>query len=240
MQQRKLCFHSNFKSPLRRAFLRLDLSNEVYESWCQSYNCYMGKFRDRTCTTCGAVEYNTATKSEVCIKCYAESKAKAQTLKDRGVLESLGYIDISVLRINKHGKREWQFTHECGTTQTWVFGNILKRLKEDPMSVPCSRCGGIRRTKNATKVSSENNKIKNPVGWIEFKDVVRRITENNYKLYKEEINPLNLPRGMWSNHLDHIQSIAEGWELGHTPEFVARKENLQMLPAKDNLSKGRK
>lgn len=201
----------------------------------------MPKFRDRTCTTCGAVEYNTATKSDVCAKCYVVAKSRKKRIEEQVFIQQLGYENVSLQGYNKFGKPEWMSTHvACDTPQVWAFSNLLKRLKEDPMSVPCSRCGGIRRTKNATKVSAENNKIKNPVGWIEFKDVVRRITENNYKLYKEEINPLNLPRGMWSNHLDHIQSIAEGWELGHTPEFVARKENLQMLPAKDNLSKGRK
>ena len=59
-------------------------------------------------------------------------------------------------------------------------------------------------------------------------------------MFKEEINPLNLPRGMHSYHLDHIISIADGFEQGLPYKVIAAKENLQMLSAFDNLSKGRR
>lgn len=115
-------------------------------------------------------------------------------------------------------------------------------MREDPDSIPCSHCGGQRRSKNGTAQSAENRKIKNPVGWIDYRSVVRRLTENVYAKHKDEINPLGLKRGKGPNdyHLDHIVSIAQCWEMGLEPEVVACKENLQMLTSFDNISKGRK
>lgn len=201
----------------------------------------MAKFHDRTCVSCGAVEYNTATQSDTCIKCYAKNKRAIKVTKELELISSLGYTDVEGPFVNKFGHPSYSFTHrECGEKQTWAFTNLLKRVKACAEFAPCSNCGGKRRTKNGTAVSSENRKIKNPVGWIEYKHVVRRLTENTYAQFKAEINPLDLPRGMRTNHLDHIVSIAEGYERGLAPEYMARKENLQMLAALDNLSKGRK
>jgi hypothetical protein len=201
----------------------------------------MPKFRDRVCICCGDVEYNTATRSDTCIKCYAKNKRANQVLKELEFVSSLGYTDVEGPFLNKFGQPTYTFKHpKCGQSQTWAFTNLLKQTKAGPEFTPCSHCGGKRRTKNGTAVSSENRKIKNPVGWIEYKDVVRRLTENTYAQFKAEINPLDLPRGMRSYHLDHVESIANCYEQGHPPEYVARKENLQMLPAFDNLSKGRK
>ncbi len=80
---------------------------------------------------------------------------------------------------------------------------------------------------------------------VEYERYCKKVRTLSDKIYKEnitEINPLGLKRGQRSEdyHLDHIMPIIEGFVQGLTPEFMARKENLQMLPAKDNLSKGRK
>lgn len=69
---------------------------------------------------------------------------------------------------------------------------------------------------------------------------VRTLSDKNYKLHENEINPLGLKRSRYDYHLDHIVPIIQGFKEGAAPEFMARKENLQMLPSKDNLSKGRK
>lgn len=199
----------------------------------------MGAAKERICSCCGKSEM-TASKAPICAECHNEARRKAKRQEEKEYIEALGYDDVQYVGMSVHLKPEWRFTHECGATQIWVYGNIVKRVKEDPDIVPCSSCGGKRRTKNGTAVSAENRKIKNPEGWPDYKLVTRRLSENTYAQYKSEINPLDLRRGHGAYHLDHIMSIAEGWELGHTPEYMARKENLQMLTSKENLSKGRK
>ena len=78
------------------------------------------------------------------------------------------------------------------------------------------------------------------VEYERYRKKVRHLSDKVFKEHHDEINPLHHKRGMHSYHLDHITPIIEGFVQGLTPEFMARKENLQMLPAKDNLSKGRK
>jgi hypothetical protein len=76
--------------------------------------------------------------------------------------------------------------------------------------------------------------------WEEYRTKVRRLTEQTYKQHKFEINPLNLKRGMKTFHLDHRMPIIEGFLQGIPAEQIAAKENLQILPAFDNISKGRR
>jgi hypothetical protein len=198
----------------------------------------MGAAKQRICTTCGAEEF-TASRSKVCSDCYNEARRLVKRREEKEYIEALGYTGVQYIGFNIHLKPEWQFSHECGALQVWTFSNLLKRRKEDPDTIPCSACGGNRRTRNGTAVSAENRRIKNPEGWPDYLYVVRRMTEETYLKHKDEINPGNIQRSrQW--HLDHIISIAEGYETGLAPEFIARKENLQILTSFENLSKGRK
>lgn len=201
----------------------------------------MAKFRDRTCIVCGDIQYNTATLSDTCIKCYAKLKRDKRIAAVRAKLEEM-YADVSGPEANGYSKNVWTFTHSCGTRQTWTFGNILKRLREDPSNVPCSHCGGKRRVSKAMAAFIAKYGITKEqlVIYERYRKKVRHLTEKTYNLHKAEINPQNLPRGMHTNHLDHKVPIIEGFKQGIEPEVMARKENLQMLPAKVNLSKGRR
>lgn len=76
--------------------------------------------------------------------------------------------------------------------------------------------------------------------WEEYSTKARRLTEQTYKKNKHEINPLNLKRGIRTYHLDHKMPIIEGFLQGIPVEVIAAKENLQILPALTNMSKGRK
>ena len=69
---------------------------------------------------------------------------------------------------------------------------------------------------------------------------VRTLSDKTFKLHQAELNPLGLKRGVHTWHLDHITPIIYGFKNGWAPERLAVKENLQLLPAKTNLSKGRK
>ena len=71
---------------------------------------------------------------------------------------------------------------------------------------------------------------------------VRKITEENYNKYKEQINPNNHPRtlcGIENGYqLDHRVSIKWGFLHGVNPKVIGNVDNLQMLPWKENLTKG--
>lgn len=70
---------------------------------------------------------------------------------------------------------------------------------------------------------------------------VRWLSEKEYVSHKAIINPFDLPRtvcGIDGGHqLDHKLSIKKAFELKLPIEVVAKADNLQFLPWKDNRSK---
>jgi len=196
--------------------------------------------RTRVCE-CGKVEI-TGSKSLVCRICFEAKKKPARIEQEKLALERLGYVSIVEDGKDSHGKRRWSFIHSCGTKQSWIFPNILKQLKSRPNEIPCSKCGGLSRMAHARTffmakygITEEQMKL-----YERYQKKVRHLSDRTYKLHQSEINPHGFIRGMLQYHLDHKVPIIEGFKRGLPPEELARKENLQMLPAFDNLSKGRK
>lgn len=78
----------------------------------------------------------------------------------------------------------------------------------------------------------------------DYRNIVSWLTEKNYDQFKDVINPLGLnraPTGVEGGyHLDHIFPIAEGFKLNIDPEEIAKVENLQMLPWRENIIKSNK
>ncbi len=72
---------------------------------------------------------------------------------------------------------------------------------------------------------------------------VHRLTRKTYEKFKDEINPMNHPRGTCgvdgAYQLDHKISIRTGFDNGLAPEILAEKDNLQMLPWHVNLKKSK-
>jgi len=69
---------------------------------------------------------------------------------------------------------------------------------------------------------------------------VRTLTEKNYDLFKNRINPKNLKRSWKANHLDHIYSVSQGFKDRINPFYIAHPCNLQMLKARENKKKNAK
>lgn len=188
------------------------------------------KKRERTCIRCGKVEV-TFSKAEVCHACHWEVKQAKAAENEKSTLVGLGYEEIDGPVFQQTLHRSWSFVHpDCGTQQTWRFGNILKQLKLRPDSTPCSHCGGKERIKPAMAAFIEKyGRDFDVTLWEEYSTKVRRLTEKTYQKHKHEINPLNLKRGVHTYHLDHKMPIIEGFLQGIPAEQIAAKENLQIL-----------
>ena len=96
--------------------------------------------------------------------------------------------------------------------------------------------------KPALAAFSEKYGIKDVEVWERYRKKARTLTERVYLENIEVINPMRHKRTRGSRgwHLDHRKAIVQCFLDGEPPETAARVENLQMLPAFDNLSKGRR
>ncbi len=102
----------------------------------------------------------------------------------------------------------------------------------------------IRKTFIQLGITTRKTKTRrNPTRkeYVYYRGRVHHLTQITYQKYQEDINPHNLPRTLCGIdggfQLDHVISIREGFLLGLLPEALASKENLQMLPWKENLAK---
>lgn len=105
------------------------------------------------------------------------------------------------------------------------------------VGIGCPKCGVIKasstKVKNGNAISADNR-----TAYELYESRVNRITEYNYRNYKEKINPNNYKRARTNGyHLDHKFSKQEGFLQGIAPEIIGHWSNLQMLPAKENRLK---
>jgi len=186
------------------------------------------------------VEYNTATPSDVCKKCFLEEKRQKYIADEKQrILDCYGNVEGPA--IDKFNHRCYTFTHSCGTTQTWSFTNLLKQWKT--RSEPCSKCGSAERQQKAMAgyVSKFQLSERARTDLHAYTRKVRGLSEKTYRENIDILNPRRYKRmlGNQGYHLDHIVSIVECFKRGWPPEKAAELGNLQLLEARDNLSKGR-
>lgn len=76
-----------------------------------------------------------------------------------------------------------------------------------------------------------------------YRNRLANLTEKTYNAHKEEINPNDYKRAVAgvedAYHLDHIIPAKFGFDNNIPPEVLAEKNNLQMLPWRDNIVKGK-
>jgi len=146
---------------------------------------------------------------------------------------------------------------QCQTTLKIRYG------VDNPMSIKevADKFVATRKSRNNYKWSLDNNdpvlKAKRyatniasglwldpalKTDWQRYEQEVDRLTNQNYKKYKEIINPNNLTRGRTRGtyQLDHIMSKMGGFNEGVAPELIAHPANLRMLTASENQSKNSK
>lgn len=203
----------------------------------------MAKRRDRTCISCGEVEYNTRTPSDICLLCVKENKRQADSAVERETLSFL-YTDIEGPEYDEHKHRNWTFVHaECGTKQTWVFNNVMSRLQKDIDSTPCTKCGKKRRAAAALAGYLKNNaRDYDLTVYADYQKKVRGLSEKTYNMHIDTINPERHVRmlGNQGHHLDHIVSIIDCFKAGFSVETAASLPNLRILEAGVNMTKGRR
>lgn len=83
-----------------------------------------------------------------------------------------------------------------------------------------------------------NRSVEKPSVFEIYYNLVRNLSDRNYKKHKTLINPCNFRRGRTSYHLDHIFSIKEAYENIVPVEVVSHMSNLQMLKYDVNIAKG--
>jgi hypothetical protein len=71
-----------------------------------------------------------------------------------------------------------------------------------------------------------------------YRRAVCYYSEKEYEKYKDIINPNNKERGVFTNHLDHIYPVIEGWRNGIDPKDISNYKNLRLVESYENLAKG--
>lgn len=162
-----------------------------------------------------------------CPHCRGNAKP---TVKDiRKQFESEGYV----LFESKYKNGRQRLHYKCPNGH---FGTI-KHVSWQK-GCRCNRCG-------YDKMSGENNwnwknfttedwaKIKN------YKILIKRLTDRNFREYFYLINPKQLPRNK-KYHLDHIFSITHGFKNNIHPKIISSPINLRMLTKSENMKKSYK
>jgi hypothetical protein len=114
-------------------------------------------------------------------------------------------------------------------------GEFIQSPTDHLQGSGCTLCSREQMIKNKVlRGHAIDPKLKTPFSL--YRDKVRKLSNENYRKYYYDINPLNLKRGHdW--HLDHIISIAAGFTNNLLAEQIADPSNLRIISAQDNRSK---
>ncbi|AVH85312.1 hypothetical protein RsoM2USA_384 [Ralstonia phage RsoM2USA] len=202
------------------------------------------KAKERICSDCGKVEM-TASKSTVCIECYA-TRCKIQNIIDeQEFISNYGYEILERLPDTEIGnKRAYTLLTPCGHVWNSRVDNFKKQIKNSMsknIALPCGTCGPKHRIAACMEGYMEKRGRDYDIEvWKDYMLKVRKLSDATYREFKEEINPNNHPRGLKEWHLDHKIPIIQCFKQGWTPEQASVKENLQMLHYIENIKKSGK
>lgn len=166
-------------------------------------------------------EHNPSKKDEIKIK-------KNQNIIDETFIKKIVSEKNFILnKINKIDGKKSQFEIECkyGHKSEKIYLNFIRK----DQNFICQKCFYESISLNLT--DEDMVKIE------KYKKQVRALTAKNYKLFKNIINPENLKIGKKEYHLDHKYSIYEGFKNKVDYRVISAKENLQIIPFRENLSK---
>jgi len=212
-----------------------EMVEEKKTGWVVRYYCDKCKSCELK-TTKSKVFFNDDTylntlEKQMCRSCrsrYSEYEIKKNYIPFNTFEKSIidcGYKLITTKDEYDFAKNKSQFKMNiiCGNqhniTATW---NNWKKNKR------CRLCYEINKLENS---------VKNKEGWEQYHFLVWSYSEKNYLKFKDIINPNNYKRSK-NFHLDHKYSISEGFKNNIDPLIIGGVNNLQIISAKENLSKG--
>jgi len=125
---------------------------------------------------------------------------------------------------------------ECGHAFKSKYGNLLNR------DVTCPVCNTERKREQYREFNEERHKesLSTKRGFEQYKQLVYKLTRENYQKHKKAINPKNHSRVLSGNegyHLDHIISVRNSFDLEVPAEICAHPKNLRMVEWKSNNKK---
>ena len=142
----------------------------------------------------------------------------------------------------KHGPKNNKICGECGVSMLVVPSSNRKYCSRSCMHINEEYLTKVRNIDRSYTQTESFSKAQSKDTTPEFKKFggrVHRLTQKIYEMYKEEINPNDHPRTICGvdggYQLDHIITIKFGFENGLSAEELSQKDNLRMLPWKDNL-----
>jgi len=210
---------------------------------------------DMECLTCGNL-WSATPKSKTqtfkkngvsgCPECQRVNLAK-RTLPAR--LKDLERRGLDLLTENYDGRYEYPAIDgvrgsniylkvrniKCGHEFETTAKNLFNR------DVVCRVCNDIRKREAFQQHNIDRSEIFQETAseWKIYRNRAHQLTKNIYEEFKNEINPMGLPRTLagveGGYHLDHIVPVRWCFDNNMPIEYVARKENLQMLTWEDNL-----
>jgi len=166
-------------------------------------------------------EKNPSKKESVKIK-------KGQPIINEIFIEQIVKLkNFKLIKINNLNGKKSCFSVEC------PYGHISKKVysnftRKDSKFI-CEKC-----FYNSISLNLSDEEIEN---FKKYSKYVRALTAKTYRQYEKLINPNNLEISKKKYHLDHKYSISEGFKNNVSPFILSSKENLEVVPWKENLSK---
>lgn len=175
---------------------------------------------------CGVISiFRWRKKIGICVpKGYKKGKSKPWAIKQKTVTCPTCDISFSV-----HNSSNQKYCSRVCMNQNEEYRLLLKNTDRSYM-----------QTYEYKKTLMKNDTPE----YQRYRNKVSKLTEQTYNMHREIINPYNHKRtvaGVENGyHLDHIISCRYGFDNNILPEIISALDNLQMLPWKENIIKGKK
>jgi len=203
------------------SFIKGEFNKEGYILLSTKCNIFTKKY-DYQCPVghLGSISWNGWYSGRRCFKCNANIKKDINQIKES--FEKEGYR----LLTNTYGHYNGKLYFVCPrkhkhyiSWSNWVQGHR------------CGKCGNEDRIKYFSKEELNN--------FLNYKKNVISLSNRSFYEFYYFINPKNLDRG-GNFHLDHIYSIADGYENNLDIKIISHPINLQIVDSKINLTKWRR
>jgi hypothetical protein len=152
-----------------------------------------------------------------------------KTNRENGTYEK-NHIKAKQTSLEKYGDATYRNSNKCKETKLEKYGNENYNNAQNAQV----------KKRQTMEQSGQWIPLDQMSDWELYKREVRKLTEQNYDIHKEIINPNNYNRvlcGQDGYQLDHIISVYEGFQRGLSIDYISSEHNLQMLTPDENRTK---